>query len=94
MSEAWVKALRFAALPGAEIVTFERMQLLEDGTPTTRYTLRSVSKSGETIGDDRDYDLLKAVMQPLERLADSEPHAELKLELVVKTGLLRRPGSE
>jgi len=90
MSEAWIKALRFAALPGAEIVTFERAQVFEDGTPTTRYTLRSVSGRGDTIGDDRDYDLLKAVMHPLERLADSEPHADLKLELVVKTGLLRR----
>lgn len=90
MSEAWIKALRFAALPGAETVTFERTILSEDGTPTTRYALRSRSESGQTIGDDRDYDLLKAAMQPLERLAESEPHANLKLELVVKSGILRR----
>ena len=90
MSEAWIKALRFAALPGAETVTFERTIVSEDGTPTTRYALRSFSQTGQTIGDDRDYDLLKAAMQPLERLAESEPHANLKLELVVKSGLLRR----
>ena len=90
MSEAWIKALRFAALPGAEIVTFERTILSEDGTPTTRYALRSIAPNGQPIGDDRDYDLLKAAIQPLERLADSEPHTNLKLELAVKTGILRR----
>jgi len=65
---AWIKALTFAALPGAARVEFERARSMDGQTPVVGYTLRSVNESGETIGDDRDYDLLKAAIAPLERL--------------------------
>jgi len=89
MSEAWKKALRFAALPGAAKVRFERRTLVEDGTPTTRYALRSETATGTVIGDDRDYDLLKAAMHPLENLSEREPQTELGVELDLQTSALR-----
>ena len=88
MNEAWIKALRFAALPGAVKVVFERQHFIEDGTPTTRYRLASISSSGAVIGDERDYDLLKAAMSPLENLADRYDHIDLKLELDMDSGHL------
>lgn len=90
MSDAWIKALRFAALPGAARVTYECQSTLEEGTPTTRHILRSFDADGQTMGDDRDYDLLKAVMMPLERLAEAEDHANLKLELSLLSEVLTR----
>lgn len=81
MNDAWIKALSFAALPGASKVRFERRTMIEEGTPTTRYRLQSKTESGEIIGDDRDYDLLKAVMMPLEHLAEQQDHRELIIEL-------------
>ena len=65
MKEAWRKALRFAALPGAARVRFARRNSIEEGTPTVHYTLRSETQTGEVIGDDRDYAPLKAAMAPL-----------------------------
>lgn len=93
MSEAWIRALRFAALPGAETVIFERQATIEDNTPTTRFVLRSLDATGQVIGDDRDYDLLKAAMTPLERLADAEDQADFRLELELSSGVLKRPVS-
>ena len=88
MSEAWRNALRFAALPGAAKVQFERQSLIEDGTPTVRYRLRSETDSGKTIGDERDYDLLKAAMTPLETLAEATGHNDLKVEYDLQTNVL------
>lgn len=88
MSDAWIKALRFAALPGAALVTFERQSLTENGTPTIRYRLASLTQDGHVIGDDRDYDLLKAAMSPLETLADAHKHKKLKLSLDLQSGQL------
>ncbi|MEL8055988.1 MAG: hypothetical protein AAGK66_07530 [Pseudomonadota bacterium] len=39
MSEDWIKALTFAALPGAARVQFKARKLVEDGTPTLNYHL-------------------------------------------------------
>ncbi|MEL6414656.1 MAG: hypothetical protein AAFQ15_06920, partial [Pseudomonadota bacterium] len=74
MRDDWRKALRFAALPGAAHVRFQRQNLVEENTPTVRYTLRSETQAGQVIGDDRDYDLLKAAMAPLEKLAEHYDH--------------------
>lgn len=81
MNEDWVKALSFAALPSAAKVRFERRLMVKDGTPTTEYALRSIAESGEIVGDARDYDLLKAVMGPLENLAKQQDHRDLIVEL-------------
>lgn len=90
MSDAWIKALRFAALPGAAKVRLERRTSIEDETPTISYALRSETETGETIGDDRDYDLLKAAMRPLEQLSETEDHNEFILELDLKSSVLRK----
>lgn len=85
----WIKALSFAALPGATRVVFSKTHGVEDGTPTTRYTLRSYDGEGKVIGDDRDYDLLKAAMGPLERL--SEPmQQDFEITLDCVSGTLDR----
>lgn len=90
MSAAWIDALSFAALPGAAFVRFERRERIEDGTPTTNYMLQSRTESGTVIGDDRDYDLLKAAMRPLETLSENEGHTDLILELDLKNKHLAR----
>ena len=90
MSDAWIEALTFAALPGAAFVRFERRNRIEDGTQTVNYTLQSRTESGSVIGDDRDYDLLKAAMQPLEKLSETEDHSDLILELDLKNKHLAR----
>lgn len=89
MSEDWAKALRFAALPGAVRVIYERHETREEDTPTTRHRLTSFSASGEVIGDDRDYDLLKAAMTPLENLAAAHDHNDLRVELDLESGQIR-----
>lgn len=94
MTDAWREALRFAALPGAARVRFQRQNLFEDGTPTVRYSLRSETYSCEVIGDDRDYDLLKAAMTPLEKLAEGYAHDELIVELELETDALTGPDIE
>ena len=91
MTEAWRKALRFAALSGASRVHFQRQNLVEDGIPTVRYTLRSETQAGNVIGDDRDYDLLKVAMMPLEKLAEYYDHEELSVELDLQTDRLNIP---
>ncbi len=65
----WRAALRRAALPGAASVTFE---MASPAPGEIRYDLRSNTNDGQPIGDDRDYDLLKAVMRPLENLCTCE----------------------
>ena len=91
MKDAWRKALRFAALPGAARVRFRRQNLIEDGTPTVRYSLRSETQDGQAIGDDRDYDLLKAAMSPLEKLAELYGQDELMMDLDLETDTLTGP---
>ena len=90
MSEAWIEALTFAALPGAAFVRFERRNRIEDGMQTVNYMLQSQTASGDVIGDDRDYDLLKAAMRPLENLSETEDHTDLILELDLKNKHLAR----
>ncbi len=89
-SEAWIKALTFAALPGAATVTFSRANRIDDGTPTTAYALRSSREDGSVIGDERDYDLLKAALSPLEKLSDQEPDGDFEIELNIKKQSVRR----
>lgn len=89
MNADWAAALRFAALPGAASVLFERQFSTEDGTPTTKHRLTSFSISGAVIGDDRDYDLLKAAITPLEVLAAAEKDDDLKVQLNLATGRLQ-----
>ena len=90
MSDAWIEALTFAALPGAAFVRFELRERVEDSTPTINYMLQSRTESGTIIGDDRDYDLLKAAMRPLENLSEAEGHTDLILELDLKNKHLAR----
>lgn len=90
MTQAWIDALSFAALPGAAFVRFERRERIEDGTPTINFMLQSRTETGAVIGDDRDYDLLKAAMRPLEALSEAEGHADLILELDLKNKHLAR----
>lgn len=90
MKEAWIEALTFAALSGAAFVRFERREQIEDGTPTINYMLQSRTESGAVMGDDRDYDLLKAVMRPLESLSEAEDHTDLILELDLRNKHLAR----
>ena len=91
MKEAWRKALRFAALPGAARVRFQRRAFVEDGTPPVQYVLRSETKTGEVIRDERDYALLKAVMTPLEKLAEHYDHEGLSIELDLENNCLTPP---
>ena len=90
MSDTWIEALTFAALPGAAFVRFERRNRIEDGTQTVNYTLQSRTEAGTIIGDDRDYDLLKAAMRPLETLGEAEDQSDLILELNLKNKHLAR----
>ena len=90
MNQDWSEALRFAALPGAVRVRFEYETLIEDGTPTRQMRLTSYSQTGIPIGDDRDYDLLKAAISPLEALAERCAQEKLIVALDLKTGHLAR----
>jgi len=90
MSERWIRALRFAAMPEAAKVKFERRSENAASPNARQYRLRSFLSSGEVIGDDRDYDVLKAVMRPLEALADAEDHEDLRFELDLTTGHFSR----
>lgn len=82
----WIERLQFAALPGAVRIHFACETDARDGS--VRYTLKSFDAAGHPIGDDRDYDLLKAAMSPLERLAaDRTPPFSVELDL--KSGTLK-----
>lgn len=67
--ETWQAALTRAALPGTASV---KLVYTRPGPNEVSYRLVCLSADGATIGDDRDYDLLKAVMSPLEKLCDCE----------------------
>ena len=67
--EAWGDSLRRAALPGAARIVFGRTTQLDD--QSVSYSMNSYDEDGDVIGDDRDYDLLKAVFSPLERLSET-----------------------
>jgi hypothetical protein len=86
MSRDWTAALTFAALPGAASVRFERSTHVESGTVTTQYRLQSFTSDGDLIGDDRDYDLLKAALTPLESLSETADQEDFTVELDLRTG--------
>ena len=64
----WREKLDRAALPGATQVRFTWTRT-SDGQS---FALASLDDDANVIGDDRDYDLLKAVISPLEALAEAE----------------------
>ena len=66
--DVWKTALKRAALPGAARVVFEKC--MDPQENAVSYSLKSYTVAGQAIGDDRDYDLLKAVITPLERLSE------------------------
>lgn len=67
--EKWRAALTRAALPGSGSV---KLAYTRPGPNEVSYQLTCLSAEGQVIGDDRDYDLLKAVMTPLEILCNCE----------------------
>lgn len=71
-SAEWQKRLRFAALPGAVRVEFVWNATAEGSS----FALRSYDEAGKAIGDDSDYDILKARLSPLQGLAEREGFAE------------------
>jgi hypothetical protein len=79
--DIWIAPLKFAALPGAAMVSFSRTFTTEDGTATTNYHLESRRSDGTKIGDDRDYDLLKAAIGPLEKLAETHFEGDVRVVL-------------
>ena len=85
----WRRALRRAALPDALEAQFA---LTQSAPNQISYCLICRDAQGRKIGDDRDYDLLKAVISPLENLCNCEDapfSATLNLEtdqLVFKSG--------
>lgn len=66
---AWVRALARAALDGACRVEFT---FTRPAPNEVSYRLSCFDETGAKMGDSRDYDLLKAVMTPLESLCDCE----------------------
>lgn len=44
--------------------------------------------AGEVIGDDRDYDILKAVFSPLENLSEAMD-GDFMLEMDIESGLVK-----
>ncbi len=77
--DKWIAALRRAAHPAA--VTVELNWAFEPGE--SRYTLKSRGDAGQPLAEERDYDLLKAVMTPLENLAEASgaSHGGVRLTL-------------
>ena len=77
--KAWIAARQRAALPGAEKIIFARTFPAKN---EVNYRLTCLDEAGQKIGDNRDYDLLKAVIVPLERLCEKENGAlEVMLDL-------------
>lgn len=66
--EDWAGPLERAALPDASRIVFGRSTNAAD--QSVSYSMNSYDAEGRVIGDDRDYDLLKAVFTPLESLSD------------------------
>lgn len=67
--KAWIAALQRAALPDSEKIIFSRSHPAPN---EVSFRLTCLNKAGQKIGDNRDYDLLKAVLMPLERLSEKE----------------------
>ncbi|MEM6410610.1 MAG: hypothetical protein AAF683_03645 [Pseudomonadota bacterium] len=84
--QEWRDALARASMPGAVSVIYTRNMGIEDGVLTTSHTLKSFAEDGAVIGDERDYDLLKAVMMPLERLSEGDGSDPLVVTLNVQSG--------
>lgn len=85
-AEKWKAALRRASLPDAVRVVYRLDTGVEDGVPTRKHRLTSYDASEAAIGDDRDYDILKAVMMPLENLAEDEAVNRLVVTLNLVSG--------
>ena len=83
----WEPALRRAALPDAARIRFGRTSG-EDGH-TVSYSMNSYDAEGGVIGDEREYDLLKAVFDPLERLSEGI-EGDFMLELDLARGAVAR----
>lgn len=86
--ELWKKALMRAALKQAVSVKFSKTVTSKDNSIS--YELASYDASDKPIGDDRDYDLLKAVMTPLENLADTVQDDRFSMSLDLVSGVLKR----
>ena len=90
LDEKWREKLTRAALRGAVAVIFEWTRTGEG----TAFALKSRDSMNQPIGDDADYDILKARISPLETLAEQEGFApvgqtrSIRLDLV--TGELAR----
>ena len=85
--EEWEPALRRAALEGAARIRFGRTSG-EDGHSVS-YSMNSYDAEGGVIGDDREYELLKAVFDPLERLSEGI-EGDFMLELDLARGAVAR----
>lgn len=83
----WSGALERAALPGAARIVFGRSTNADD--QSVSYSMNSYDADGEVIGDDRDYDLLKAIFTPLEKLSN-EMDGDFMLEMDLSTKQVRR----
>ncbi len=84
--EDWSEPLRRAALPGAARIAFGRTTSSDDRSVS--FSMNSYDADGDVIGDDRDYDLLKAVFSPLERLSETMT-GDFMLEMDLQTGAVR-----
>lgn len=83
----WEPALRRAALPGAARIRFGRTS--GGAGQSVSYSMNSYDADGDVIGDDREYDLLKAVFDPLERLSE-RIEGDFLLELDLERGAVAR----
>lgn len=87
----WINRLNRAALPGAAEVELVRTHPEPNAV---NYRLRSLNAEGELIGDDRDYDLLKAIMSPLEKLAEQTlEHGRLRVVLDIAAQTIEVEGA-
>lgn len=84
--DLWSEKLRRAALPGAARIVFGRTTNAGDGAVS--YSMNSYDAAGEVIGDDRDYDILKAVFSPLENLSEAMD-GDFMLEMDIESGLVK-----
>lgn len=77
---AWLKALTRAALPGTV-----RVVVTYTSTPPDQiaYALTCFDAADAKIGDTRDYDMLKSIMSPIEKLCTCEV-APLTVELNIE----------
>lgn len=80
---AWAEPLRRAALEGAARIRFGRTTDAEDRS--VAFSMNSYDPDGGVIGDDRDYDVLKAVFTPLERLSEGV-EGDFMLEMDLASG--------